>query len=96
MIPKQTTSPAASGMRKPNFGTSSTATMLVDGPLAKAVFCDACHVIPYDIAAPGHIDEAPAELTFGTLATTAGATPSWDHGQTTCTARILSPCQTGG
>ncbi|MEI8259121.1 MAG: CxxxxCH/CxxCH domain-containing protein, partial [Deltaproteobacteria bacterium] len=45
--------------------------------------CTQCHVVPTDPSAPGHMDTAgPAELTWGPLATSDGATPAWDG--TTC------------
>lgn len=49
--------------------------------LANPVACNECHVVPADAFAAGHIDQAgtqtPADLTWGTLATTGGATPVW-------------------
>ncbi len=50
----------------------------VDGKLA----CAECHRIPDTWTAPGHIDAAPAEVTFGALAATR-TTPSYEGG--TCT-----------
>ncbi|NOY91661.1 MAG: CxxxxCH/CxxCH domain-containing protein [Deltaproteobacteria bacterium] len=53
----------------------------------RQVLCEDCHLVP-DLAgagvfATGHIDTPrPAELTWGALATTDGATPVWDG--TTC------------
>ena len=77
-------------------GVGAHQAHLVDGPLAKAMFCNACHVIPNGIYAPGHIDEAPAELTWGTLATTDGAAPSWDHDQETCSDTYCHGATLGG
>ncbi len=49
------------------------------------VTCDACHVVPGAVGDPGHTDSAlPAELTWGTLARTDGASPSFDASTTTC------------
>ena len=51
------------------------------GPVA----CAECHRVPTTVAETGHIDTAlPAELTFGTLATTDGAAPTWDRQAATC------------
>jgi predicted CxxxxCH...CXXCH cytochrome family protein len=44
--------------------------------LAAPMGCNECHVVPETLTAPGHIDTpAPAEVTFGALARTRGATP---------------------
>jgi hypothetical protein len=46
--------------------------------------CDTCHTKPTGVFDSGHIDTAlPAELTFGSLATNNGATPTWST--PTCT-----------
>jgi predicted CxxxxCH...CXXCH cytochrome family protein len=45
--------------------------------LATPVACNECHVVPADAFAAGHIDQATATLTWGTLATTGGANPLW-------------------
>lgn len=47
------------------------------GEVAKAIDCGACHVKPAAATAPGHLD-GQVEITFGGLATTAGATPAYD------------------
>ncbi len=45
------------------------------------IACNECHTVPTNVFDTGHIDSAlPAELTFGTLATTNGATPSYTGG----------------
>ncbi len=54
--------------------------------LAKAVTCDQCHRVPGSLDAEGHLGAAPAELTFGTLATAASANPTWDHAAATCSS----------
>ncbi len=43
----------------------------------KPVECAECHVVPATTGAQGHLDAAPAEVTFGTLAST-GGTPEWN------------------
>jgi predicted CxxxxCH...CXXCH cytochrome family protein len=48
--------------------------------------CQACHVVPGTIDAPTHMDGSPAELTFGALASTDGATPAWDRNAASCSA----------
>jgi predicted CxxxxCH...CXXCH cytochrome family protein len=44
----------------------------------RAMECADCHVTPTEVGDPGHIDESPAELTFGAVATAAGSQPLWD------------------
>lgn len=45
--------------------------------------CSDCHLVPGSPGDAGHMDTpAPAELAFGTLATTGGVAPAWDG--TTC------------
>jgi predicted CxxxxCH...CXXCH cytochrome family protein len=57
---------------------------LADGAYRAAMSCDDCHVVPDTMGAAGHLDEAPAELTWGILATAAGAAGDWDRENTTC------------
>jgi predicted CxxxxCH...CXXCH cytochrome family protein len=51
--------------------------------VAADVACAECHVVPTAVGDAGHIDASPAEVTFGTLASDDGVTPSWDG--STCT-----------
>jgi predicted CxxxxCH...CXXCH cytochrome family protein len=47
------------------------------------IMCGECHIVPVAESDPGHSDTAlPAELTWGALATSDGATPTWNG--TTC------------
>jgi len=57
---------------------------LTDSDVRQAIACESCHVVPEDVGAEGHIDEAPAEVTFGGLAVTDNVTPSWDRDAATC------------
>ncbi len=58
---------------------------LADGKLRRAIECEECHIVPAAFGDAGHADSAsPAELTFGTLATTDGASPKWDRVAATC------------
>jgi predicted CxxxxCH...CXXCH cytochrome family protein len=59
---------------------------LTDSAIRQAVTCEECHVLPTAVDDPGHIDAAPAELTWGTLATSGGATPAWDRAANTCSS----------
>jgi len=57
---------------------------LLGGTIAQPTACEECHVVPTALDDPGHIDDSPAELTWGTLATTDGAVPAWDRTTDTC------------
>ncbi|MBI5511367.1 MAG: CxxxxCH/CxxCH domain-containing protein [Deltaproteobacteria bacterium] len=47
--------------------------------IARPVSCSECHVVPQHLNDPGHVDTPrPAELSFGRLASSAGARPSFD------------------
>ncbi|HEY3452944.1 MAG TPA: CxxxxCH/CxxCH domain-containing protein [Myxococcales bacterium] len=66
---------------------------VVDGLVRKGLACAECHPMPATLEAPGHIDLAtpehpadPADVTWGTLATTQGQTPSWDRSAATCSS----------
>jgi len=49
------------------------------------ISCTECHVVPACLDDPGHIDtDAPAEITWGSLATSRGASPSFDRSAGTC------------
>jgi predicted CxxxxCH...CXXCH cytochrome family protein len=75
-------------------GASSTSDVAVgahqahlrDGALRGAVACDECHVVPATTDAAGHMDSDRATVTFGALASAAGAEPTWSHEQASCGA----------
>lgn len=49
--------------------------------------CSECHVKPATAYDEGHVDsDAPAEVTFGPLATTQSSKPVWDADSTTCSS----------
>ena len=62
-------------------GVGAHQTHLTDGALRGALACTECHVVPTSLA---HATE-PLNLTWGPLATAAGATPTWDATSYTCT-----------
>ena len=63
------------------------------GPIA----CTECHKVPGSVDAPGHIDSAlPAELTFGPLATSHDAVPSYSPASTTCSGTYCHGSTLGG
>lgn len=50
------------------------------------VDCEQCHVVPETVFSPGHVDsEAPAEVTFGTLASLSQRRPEYDRKTGNCT-----------
>jgi len=55
-----------------------------DGDLRMALACDNCHVVPADVNDPGHLDDPPAEITWGDLAKTGGLEPEWDRNENKC------------
>jgi len=57
---------------------------VLGGSYSAPVACDACHTTPETIGQEGHIDSSPAEVTWGTLATTDGAGPIWQRSKATC------------
>ncbi len=58
-------------------------THVMGGDIRAAMTCDDCHILP-GLLDPTHIDAAPAEITWGTLALNAGVSPSWDRNAETC------------
>jgi predicted CxxxxCH...CXXCH cytochrome family protein len=68
----------------------------LEGPraLAAPLACTDCHVVPATVDAPGHVDSvAPAEVTFGALATSDQASPSFAAGDRSCSGVY---CHGGG
>lgn len=66
-------------------GVGAHQAHLNDGVLRQALACEECHRVPATVDEAGHTDsDLPAELTWGPLATTAGAQPVWDRDQATC------------
>jgi len=55
---------------------------LSGGPFSNPIACDECHVVPTTMS---H-DDGTAQLAFGTLARTGGASPAWDRATATCSA----------
>lgn len=52
--------------------------------LAAPVACTECHVVPGAIGDAGHLDNGPTDVSFGKLAKTDGANPSWSGPAGTC------------
>src|SRR3990172_1250917 len=69
-----------------DVGVGAHQAHLTDGAIRQAIACGECHVVPSSADSPGHMDGARAPVTFGALATTGGAKPSWDTNQLSCSA----------
>ena len=69
------------------IGVGAHQTHLKPGSIAGPVACTECHVVPAAMDLPNHPDKFPrlATMSFGPLARTAGANPTWDHDSATCT-----------
>ena len=66
-------------------GVGAHASHLNAGPFRGPVECDECHIVPARLEAVGHVDDSPgAEVSFGPLATSAGAVPVYDRDTHTC------------
>ncbi len=57
---------------------------LSDGLVRQAVACDECHVVPAASDAEGHLDDSPAEVVWGTLATAQDQAPRWNRNDNRC------------
>ncbi|MCA9552844.1 MAG: hypothetical protein KC933_22610 [Myxococcales bacterium] len=76
-------------------GVGAHQSHLNAGPLADAVACAECHVVPLQVTSPGHLDgDGMAELNFGGLATHDGANASYNGA--TCTAYCHGATLAGG
>jgi predicted CxxxxCH...CXXCH cytochrome family protein len=66
------------GAHQPHLAQLGAQMGLVSSIKHKVIECSECHKVPATVDAPGHMDSAPAELTFGPLATSGGLTPTLD------------------
>ena len=86
-----------------NSGATSTDVMevgahaahLVAGRITGPVACQECHVVPHDLADPGHIDGSGQKVAFGPIAST-GTTPVWNREQGTCSVYCHGATLAGG
>jgi predicted CxxxxCH...CXXCH cytochrome family protein len=56
---------------------------LTGGRITGPVACTECHVVPQDVAEPGHMDASRPKVVFGPLAST-GGTATWNRDEGTC------------
>jgi predicted CxxxxCH...CXXCH cytochrome family protein len=54
------------------------------GRLGRAVECGECHAVPETVSAPGHLDDAPAEVVLTGVAESSAHRPSWNASDATC------------
>ncbi len=66
-------------------GVGAHTTHLEASSSHRAFDCEDCHEMPETVGADGHIDDSrPADVLFGSMARTAGATPTYDSDAGTC------------
>lgn len=69
------------------IGVGAHAAHLSGGASSRPVACGACHLVPEDAGAVGHLDETPrAEVVFGDVAVSGGRTPAWSRDDRRCSA----------
>lgn len=66
------------------LGVGAHQLHLVGGRIRGPLACEECHRVPAAIDSPGHGNGLPAELVFGPLARTGGASPTWDRTRGRC------------
>ncbi len=64
------------GAHQAHLGTSSWHNEIV---------CQDCHIVPATVGDPGHLDTAPADITWSLLSQADSATPNWVSASETCT-----------
>jgi predicted CxxxxCH...CXXCH cytochrome family protein len=64
------------------LGVGAHQSHLNAGPLRGAIACSECHVVPSDTT--HSTSTAPPPVIFGSLATSAGAAPTWNRTSATC------------
>ena len=95
-------SPASISAAPPNGTRGETATSqpavgahqrhLLGGNVRGPLACTDCHVVPADLAHAGQ----PLQLTWGSLARTGGAVPTWNGASFTCANYCHGATLTGG
>jgi predicted CxxxxCH...CXXCH cytochrome family protein len=60
-----------------------------------AIDCSECHVVPRNIADPGHIDKSTADLTWGPIASAGGFKPTYTRSADGTTATCTNYCHGG-
>jgi predicted CxxxxCH...CXXCH cytochrome family protein len=65
------------------LGVGAHQVHLRDTAIRAALPCDACHLVPATVDAPGHVD-GQVTVTFGALARRDGASPKWERAAARC------------
>ncbi len=87
--------PDTQGRTDPSLITVGAHEAHVDGSVfSDGIACSDCHVVPAAVGDAGHLDAAPAEVPFGGLAVSGGATPAWTG--STCTNTYCHAGRPGG
>jgi len=67
------------------IGVGAHLQHVLPSALSEGYECTECHVMPDELASPGHQDDGlPAEVVFGTLAGSGNTYPSWDRSVPAC------------
>ena len=80
--------PAVNGATSTSdIGVGAHQAHVNDGPIAGALVCDECHVMPSLMDGDNHPDPLSrgTVMEFGPLAQTGGAAPAWNRTTRTCT-----------
>lgn len=68
-----------------DLGVGAHDAHMLGSSIAAPVACVECHPQPTDLLTHPDINLSPAEMVFGSIATTGGAVPSWDRSAAKCT-----------
>ena len=90
--------PDLGGNVKPDSpGVGAHQAHLADATWHKKIDCAACHKVPAAFGDPGHADTpGPAELNWGSLASSDGATPAYDFKKHSCSGIYCHGATLGG
>ena len=79
-------------------GVGAHQAHLLPGPgaISRPIPCAECHVLPTDLTHVGPLATTPASLEWGSLASAASATPSFDRASATCTNYCHGQTLNGG
>jgi predicted CxxxxCH...CXXCH cytochrome family protein len=89
------------GLTDPAQRTVGAHDRHLHGSLSAPISCTACHTTPRSITDPGHLEDSPGDVSFGTLARTGGASPTYEAppsggGQPSCSTVYCHGAFPGG
>lgn len=67
-----------------DIGVGAHQIHMLGSEIAAPVACNECHPLPTDLLTHPDVNGGRAEMTFGPLASSSGATPEWDLNSATC------------